>query len=75
MFYVRPPQVEIDAWHSLVQDQDGADNWTWDSLYNAMLKAETFHTPSAEAVEDGGITYDESVHGTDGPLHSSYSPL
>jgi choline dehydrogenase len=51
---------------------DGAENWSWDSLYAAMKKSETFVPPDGAVVQDAGITWDASSHGTDGPIHMSY---
>lgn len=72
MFAVRPSQVEVEAWQSLISGQDGADNWSWDSFYAAMEKSETFTAPTSDIQATAGITYDASVHGTAGPIHYSY---
>ena len=72
MYAVRPPQVEVEAWQSLIASEDGADEWSWDSFNAAMIKSETFTPPTAETQELAGITFDESFHGDDGPMHSSY---
>ncbi|KAF9020222.1 GMC oxidoreductase [Hymenopellis radicata] len=72
MYVVRPPQVEVEAWQSLLGDQDGADNWSWESFNAAMKKSETFTAPTADVEAMAHITYDESVHGKDGPMHNSY---
>ncbi|KAF8891890.1 GMC oxidoreductase [Mucidula mucida] len=63
MYAVRPPQVEVEAWQSLLDGQDGADNWSWDSFNAAMKKSETFTAPTADVEAMAHITYDESVHG------------
>ncbi|KAG7443851.1 GMC oxidoreductase [Guyanagaster necrorhizus] len=69
MYFTRPPQIEIDAWASLIGDED---YWNWDNFYNVMKTIETFTAPTSEAESIGDITYDASVHGTSGPFHSSY---
>ncbi|KAF8917627.1 GMC oxidoreductase [Mucidula mucida] len=75
MYHVRPAKVEVEAWQSLIAaegDSDAADNWSWDSFFAAMKKSETFTAPSDDAESVAGITYDASLHGTDGPIHVSY---
>ncbi|KAF8891904.1 hypothetical protein CPB85DRAFT_1440950 [Mucidula mucida] len=57
---------------SLLDGQDGADNWSWDSFNTAMKKSETFTAPTADLEAMVHITYNESVHGKDGPMHNSY---
>ena len=69
---VRPNKAELDAWSSLLDGDSDAGNWNWDSLYAAMKKSETFNAPSSDVQEQANIQYDDSVHGTDGPVHSSY---
>ncbi len=34
MYFTRPPQAEIDAWASLIGDED---YWNWDNFYNVRL--------------------------------------
>ncbi len=78
MYHVRPAKVEVEAWQSLIAaegDSDAADNWSWDSFFAAMKKSETFTAPSDDAESVAGITYDASLHGTDGPIHVSYPGL
>lgn len=72
LYLTRPGEIEINAWHDMLGDIDGADNWTWDSLFAAMKKAETFTPPSAAIAREGGITYDASSRGSSGPLQVSY---
>ena len=74
MYMVRPSEVEINAWHDIVaeDDEDGAQYWTWDALHKAMNKAETYSPPSSDIASLARIDDDSSVHGSDGPLHVSY---
>ena len=51
---------------------EGADNWSWDSLFAAMKKSETFTPPSDAIAQQGDITWDASSHGADGPIHMSW---
>ncbi|KAK0224543.1 GMC oxidoreductase [Armillaria nabsnona] len=69
MYFTRPPQAEIDAWASLIGDED---YWNWDNFYNVMKTIETFTPPTSDAESIGDIKYDTSVHGTSGPFHSSF---
>lgn len=68
----RPGKDEINAWQAMLGDMDGADNWSWDSFYAALKKSETFTPPSDAIAEQGGITWNSSHHGTEGPIHASY---
>ncbi|TRM58831.1 GMC oxidoreductase [Schizophyllum amplum] len=72
MYFTRPNKEEIDAWSTLLGDDSYADYWTWDSFYAASKKSETFHAPTDEAEAVAHITYDASLHGTDGPIHTTY---
>ncbi|KAL1746534.1 GMC oxidoreductase [Schizophyllum fasciatum] len=74
MYMVRPSEVEINAWHDIVaeDDKDGAEYWTWDALHKAMNKGETYTPPSSDIQSLARIDDDSSVHGSDGPLHVSY---
>lgn len=68
----RPGRDEINAWKDMLGDMDGADNWSWDSFYAAMKKSETFAPPTDEVVDEAGITWNASNHGTEGPIHTTY---
>ncbi len=68
----RPGEIEINAWQDMLGDMNGADNWSWDSLYAAMKKSEAFSAPIAAVEEEAGITFNTASHGTEGPIHMSY---
>ncbi|KAG2012253.1 aryl-alcohol oxidase [Coprinopsis cinerea AmutBmut pab1-1] len=77
MYLVRPAQVELDAWSNMLSSEsdteDGASNWNWANMFEAMKKAETFHAPETEAWEIGGqFPFSAENHGTDGPMHLGY---
>lgn len=74
MYLVRPSEIEINAWQALISsnDAEAASAWSWDSFFAASKKSETFTPPSPAIQAEAGIQYDESSHGTDGPLHYSY---
>ncbi|KAH7102031.1 alcohol oxidase [Auriculariales sp. MPI-PUGE-AT-0066] len=73
LYYNRPSKIEVDAWHDLLGDMDGADNWTWDSFLAAMKKGETFTPPSDDNIKQtAGLVWNADHHGTSGPLHTSF---
>ncbi|CAG7928293.1 unnamed protein product [Penicillium olsonii] len=72
LYMTRPGKDEINAWQEMLGDMDGADKWSWDSFYAALKKSETFTPPSDAIAEQGGITWNASDHGTEGPIHASY---
>lgn len=72
LYLNRPGEIEINAWKDLLGDMDGADNWSWDSLFAAMKKSETFTPPTADMAQQAGIEWDAADHGTTGPIHHSY---
>jgi choline dehydrogenase len=74
MYLVRPSEVEVNAWQSLIapDDKAAADAWSWTSLLAAMQRSETFTPPSDAIKAQAGIQYDAAAHGTNGPLHVSY---
>jgi choline dehydrogenase len=69
---IRPSEIEINAWQEMLGNMDGAENWSWDSLYAAMQKSETYTPPDSAVVEEAAITWEASNHGTNGPIHMSY---
>jgi choline dehydrogenase-like flavoprotein len=73
LYMNRPGEIEVNAWEALLGDMKGADNWSWDSLYAAMKKSETFSAPiDASVQEEAGITFNPASHGAQGPIHMSY---
>ncbi|RDB27685.1 Pyranose dehydrogenase 1 [Hypsizygus marmoreus] len=71
-YYVRPPQIEIDAWKNMQGSEDGADAWSWDKFDAAMKKAETFTPPETDVQNTGKIQFTAGSFGSQGPLHVSY---
>lgn len=69
---IRPSEIEINAWQEMLGEMDGTENWSWDSLYAAMKKSETFTPPVNNVLQEAGITWNASSHGTDGPIQMSY---
>lgn len=72
LYLNRPGKIEIDAWRDMLDDMDGADNWSWDSFYAAMRKSETFTPPTSDIAQKAGITWDVGNHGSKGPIHVTY---
>ncbi|KAF3384270.1 Alcohol dehydrogenase [acceptor] [Penicillium rolfsii] len=73
LYMTRPGEIEINAWRNLLGDMDGAENWSWDSFYAAMKKSENFTPPSDTIAQEANITWNTADHGTDGPIHASYT--
>lgn len=48
--------------------------WSWESLLGYMKRSENFVAPNQEQ-QEVGARWDESVHGTDGPLEISFSRI
>ncbi|KAH9921085.1 GMC oxidoreductase [Amylocystis lapponica] len=69
MYMVRPSQIEVDAWATMVGAEDA---WGWDALYSAMKTSETFTPPSSQIQQEGDIIYQADSHGTHGPIQVSY---
>lgn len=72
MYLNRPGAIEVNAWQALLGDMEGAENWSWDSLFAAMKQSETFTPPSAAIAQEADITWNAASHGTSGPIHMSY---
>lgn len=56
----------------MLENMDGAENWSWDSFYAAMKKSETFTPPSSAVGQEADITWNAADHGTGGPIQASY---
>ncbi|KAL1636661.1 hypothetical protein SLS58_009715 [Diplodia intermedia] len=67
MFFDRGGAPDYDAWEAL-----GNPGWGWDGLLPYFKKSETF-TPNNDSFnEEWNLSYDLDVHGSDGPVQSSY---
>lgn len=77
MYFVRPSEIEVDAWSKAISSDDSAaaGAWSWDQFFTAMKKSETFTPPSSDIQSTAGIKFDASSYGTSGPLHVSYPGL
>lgn len=67
MSYTRAEDVQIDKWQEL-----GNRDWSWNSLFPYYTKSENLTKPTKHDLE-AGATYDESVHGFEGPLRVSFN--
>lgn len=56
----------------MVNSTDGG--WDWDGLLTYMKKSEQFIAPNQQQTQ-AGAKWDPSVHGTNGPLEISFSPI
>ncbi|KAI1787645.1 GMC oxidoreductase [Ganoderma leucocontextum] len=64
-FYLwnRPGEEDINAWERL-----GNPGWNWKNFLKYSIKCEKLIPASEEATEAERLTYDEKLHGTDGPV-------
>ncbi|KAL4866040.1 hypothetical protein BDV12DRAFT_187753 [Aspergillus spectabilis] len=69
MVFDRGSSADYDRWKAL-----GNVGWGWRDILPYFKKSETFTPPSYDLISEWNVTYDMSVHGSAGYLHSSYSP-
>ncbi|KAL2810758.1 hypothetical protein BJX63DRAFT_401176 [Aspergillus granulosus] len=69
MVFDRGSSVDYDRWRAL-----GNRGWGWKDLLPFFKKSETFTPPTDEITAEWNATYDPSVHGSSGPIQSSYAP-
>lgn len=67
MSYTRAEDVQIDKWAEL-----GNRDWSWEALFPFYIKSENLTRPTKHDLQ-AGATYNESVHGFEGPLHVSFN--
>ncbi|KAJ7181580.1 hypothetical protein C8R43DRAFT_273227 [Mycena crocata] len=72
-FWCRGSSAEYDAWNSLQNGASGAEDWGWDTMQSAIKNAETFTPMSDENAATFSVMHDSNAHGTNGPIHASYS--
>ncbi|RSL54802.1 hypothetical protein CEP54_009664 [Fusarium duplospermum] len=70
MSFNRGSSSDYDRWVEL-----GNEGWGWEALLPYFKKNELFTPPNKGIAEEYNITFDPSVHGTSGYVHSSYSPF
>ncbi|KAG0643981.1 hypothetical protein HOY80DRAFT_1013795 [Tuber brumale] len=67
MMFSKGAASDYDAWEEL-----GNEGWNLKSLEKYFQKSENFTAPSEKLVQEFGITYDKSAHGSTGFIHSSF---
>ncbi|KAL3480888.1 hypothetical protein BJX99DRAFT_272582 [Aspergillus californicus] len=71
MAFDRGSPGDYNLWGDLIGDSA----WSWKGLLPYFKKSETFTPPSEAQQKELGISYDVGVHGTSGPVQSSYPPF
>ncbi|KAL4864064.1 hypothetical protein BDV12DRAFT_205956 [Aspergillus spectabilis] len=71
MAFDRGSPGDYDLWGELIEDE----SWGWEGLLPYFKKSETFTPPTEDLQEEFGIGYDMEVHGTIGPVQSSFPPF
>ncbi|KAF2260261.1 choline dehydrogenase-like protein [Lojkania enalia] len=69
MFFHASSAWEYNAW-----EQMGATGWGWKSLLPYFKKSEAFNRPDPKYAIEHNITWDDSVHGFNGPVQISHAP-
>ncbi|KAJ7500951.1 GMC oxidoreductase [Mycena galericulata] len=64
--WIKPPATDIDAFEKL-----GNPGWNWGEYMKYSQKSETFHPPAEEHTAVYPHTYDASLRGTSGPIHTT----
>ncbi|KAI1339886.1 hypothetical protein F5Y15DRAFT_72209 [Xylariaceae sp. FL0016] len=67
MNWLRGTSYDHDGWVAL-----GNDGWGWNDLLPYFKKSENFGKPDPAFAAANNITWDDSVHGFDGPVAWSY---
>ncbi|KAI9891956.1 MAG: hypothetical protein M1814_002150 [Vezdaea aestivalis] len=67
MFFDRGSAADYNAWTEL-----GAVGWGWTDLLPYFIKSEKFTPAAQDFANEFEISWDESVHGKEGPVQSSY---
>ncbi|KAF3007539.1 hypothetical protein E8E13_006429 [Curvularia kusanoi] len=70
MVFDRGSKSDYDGWEAL-----GNEGWNWESLLPYFKKNEVFSPPVEDIRKEYNITWDESAHGSEGYMHSTYSPF
>lgn len=77
MYWIRPSEIEYEAWRELIAQDDAqaAETWGWSNFFETAKKVENFATPSQDNQEGIGLLYNVDHHGTSGPVHATYPGL
>ncbi|KAL4972000.1 hypothetical protein BDW66DRAFT_164536 [Aspergillus desertorum] len=71
MAFDRGSPGDYNLWGEIIGDS----TWSWEGLLPYFRKSETFTPPTEAQQKEFGISFDMAVHGTTGPLQSSYPPF
>ncbi|KAL4745615.1 hypothetical protein BDW72DRAFT_211149 [Aspergillus terricola var. indicus] len=71
MAFDRGSPGDYNLWGEIIGDS----TWSWEGLLPYFRKSETFTPPTEAQQQEFGISFDMAVHGTTGPLQSSYPPF
>jgi len=69
MFFHRSDASFYDTCEAL-----GARGWAWKDLLPYFKKSENFSRQKHQYATDYDITWDDAVHGFNGPVQASYAP-
>ncbi|WFD20186.1 hypothetical protein MCAP1_002430 [Malassezia caprae] len=69
MYYIRPNSKEHHAWANMIGD---TKTWGWNAMLKTYKKFENYVHPTDDVAKSDHIEWDDSSHGTDGPLYVSY---
>ncbi|KAJ6453721.1 alcohol oxidase [Mycena sanguinolenta] len=70
--WTRGSMAQYDAWTTLLEKSDADVGWNWEGLLPYMRKSEHFLPPTADQIAKGA-EFDLAVHGSSGPVYSSFS--
>ncbi|KAF7364291.1 Glucose oxidase [Mycena sanguinolenta] len=70
--WTRGSMAQYDAWTTLLEESDADVGWNWNGLFPYMRKSEHFLPPNADQITKGA-EFDPAVHGSSGPVFSSFS--
>ncbi|KAF1953387.1 GMC oxidoreductase [Byssothecium circinans] len=70
MVFDRGSKSDYDGWEAL-----GNEGWNFDGLLPYFKKNEIFTPPTEEIRNEYNITWVEGAHGSEGHMHSTYSPF
>ncbi|CAG8516117.1 5634_t:CDS:2 [Acaulospora colombiana] len=69
--WTRASKAQYDAWGSFLKPEESYLNWTWNSMFSYMNKAETFSPPNSEQRAKGADAVND-YHGYSGPVQITF---
>ncbi|KAH0583196.1 hypothetical protein H2248_011080 [Termitomyces sp. 'cryptogamus'] len=72
MYYIRPSQIEVDAWNTMLSSNSSSTSWDWNTFHSSSKKAEIFSPPSSDVQSMANIQFNTSSYGSNGNVHVSY---